>query len=227
MSTTRLLLVPVLWLAAINGSGRLVGLGLLFAGATDFLDGYLARRLNQTSRSGAQLDALADSLLLVSATAWIGLLHPEIIRENSALLAVAAGLYLASLLSSLLKFHRLGNLHLLSSRVAGGGLYAFALVTLITGVYEPLLVWLAAAALMVSSAETLVAHLVLSAVDEEMGSIILAVRRRAESKTTHPIGSARKQRSHAPQSANADGRSASPTSSMPTSAAPTANETRA
>ena len=88
-------------------------------------------------------------------------------------------LYLASLLTSLIKFHRLGTLHLFSSSVAGGSLYSFALVTLITGVYEPLLLWLAAAALIASSAETLVAHLVLSsAVDENMGSIVLAERRR-------------------------------------------------
>jgi phosphatidylglycerophosphate synthase len=227
LSTTRLLVIPVLWFAALNGSGRIVGLGLLLAGATDFLDGHLARRLNQTSSRGAQLDSLADATLLVSATAWIELLHPEILRENTALLAAASGLYLASLLTSLIKFHRLGTLHLFSSRVAGGSLYSFALVTLITGVYEPPLLWLAAAALIASSAETLVAHLVLSAVDENMGSIVLAVRRRAESRTIHPIGSARKQRSHAPQSAKRDGSSASPRSSMPTSAAPTANETRA
>jgi cardiolipin synthase (CMP-forming) len=227
LSATRLVLTAVLWFAALNGSGRLVGLGLLLAGATDFLDGYLARRLNQTSTHGAQLDSLADSALLISATAWIELLHPEILRENTVLVAVAAGLYLVSLLTSLLKFHRLANLHLFSSRVAGGGLYSFAVVTLLTGVYEPLLLWLATAALIVSSAETLVAQLAPSAVDENIGSIVLAVRRRAESRTIHPIGSARKQRSQAPQPANVDGTSASPTSSMPISAAPAASETRA
>jgi phosphatidylglycerophosphate synthase len=227
LSATRLVLTAVLWFAALHGSGRLVGLGLLLAGATDFLDGHLARRLNQTSSRGAQLDSFADAALLVSATAWIELLHPEILRENTALLAAASGIYLASFLTSLIKFHRLGNLHLFSSRVAGGSLYSFALVTLITGVYEAPLLWLAAAALIASSAETLVAHLVLSAVDENMGSIVLAERRRAEIRTIHPIGSARKQRSQAPQSANVDGTSASPTSSMPISTAPTASETRA
>jgi phosphatidylglycerophosphate synthase len=224
LSITRLLLIPVLWVAAHNGAGRLVGFGLLVAGATDFLDGYLARRLHQTSRRGAQLDSVADGLLLISATAWVELLCPQILLQNSALLIVAAGLYIGSLLTSLVKFHRLGNLHLFSSRVAGGGLYSFAVVTLIAGVNEPLLLWLAAVALIVSSAETLAGHLVLSAVDENMGSIFFAVRRRAEIRTVHPIGSATKQRSQAPQAANAEGRSASPTSSMPISAAPTAND---
>ena len=43
--------------------------GLLFAaaGVTDSLDGYLARRLNQTSRLGAFLDPVADKLIVAVA----------------------------------------------------------------------------------------------------------------------------------------------------------------
>ncbi len=37
------------------------------AGITDWLDGYLARRLNQTSRFGAFLDPVADKLLVAVA----------------------------------------------------------------------------------------------------------------------------------------------------------------
>jgi phosphatidylglycerophosphate synthase len=223
----RLLLVPVIWFAALLGNGRLAGVGLLVAGATDFFDGYVARRLHQESGTGARLDSLADTLLLISAMAWIELLHPAILRENTALVAATFGLYLASLLVGLIKFHQLGNLHLYSSKVAGGALYSFAVVTLMTSAYEPVLLWLAAVAFMVSSAETLLAQLLFSAVDENMGSIFLALRRRAESRTIHPIGTARKHRSQAPQSANVVRSSASPTNSIATSAAPNANETRA
>ena len=106
------MLIPVIWFAALLGNGRLVGVGLLLAGATDFLDGYMARRLGQESRTGARLDSLADNLLLVSAMAWIQLLHPEILRENTALVATTVGFYLAPLSVGLLKFHQLGNLHL-------------------------------------------------------------------------------------------------------------------
>ena len=52
--------------------------GLLFAaaGITDSLDGYLARRLNQTSRLGAFLDPVADKLIV--AVALVLLLSKDI-----------------------------------------------------------------------------------------------------------------------------------------------------
>jgi len=70
-----LLLVPNL-ISLGRIAGILVAAGLLFlrqyaaafgvglvAGLTDYLDGYLARRLNQTSQLGALLDSLADILV--------------------------------------------------------------------------------------------------------------------------------------------------------------------
>jgi phosphatidylglycerophosphate synthase len=227
LSGLRLLLIPVIWWVAFLGDGRLVALGLLIAGASDFLDGYIARRLKQESTRGARLDSLVDNLLLMSAAIWFELLHPEILRENAVMVTVTAGIYLSSLAVGLIKFRHLGNLHLYSSKVAGGLLYSFALATLVMGIYSPLLLWLAAIAFMVSSAETLLAQLLLSAVDENMGSLLLALKRRADPWTIQAIGRARKQRSQAPHSANDVGSSARPTSIMPTSAAPTANEVRA
>lgn len=173
LSLTRVLLIPVISYAALRGEGRLVGLGLVIAGMTDFLDGYLARRMGQASARGAQIDSLADILLLFSAAVWIELLHPEILRENAALLAATFGLYVATLVVGFIKFHELRNLRLYSPKAAGGLLYSFAVITLVAGGYEPLLLWLYAAAFMVSSVETLLAQLLFSAVDETMGSILL------------------------------------------------------
>ena len=226
LSGLRLLLIPVIWWVAFLGDGRLVALGLLVAGASDFLDGYIARRLKQESTRGARLDSLADNLLLMSAAIWFQLLHPEILRENAVVVTVTAGIYVSSLAVGWLKFRHLGNLHLYSSKVAGGLLYSFALATLVVGIYSPLLLWLAAIAFMVSSAETLLAQLLLSAVDENIGSLLLALKRRADTRTIQAIGRARKHRSQAPHSANDVGSSARPTSIMPTSAAPTPNEVR-
>jgi cardiolipin synthase (CMP-forming) len=219
----RLLLVPVILWLALLGHGALVGLGLVLAGATDFLDGFLARRLGQESPVGARLDSIADILLLVSAMVCIELLHPEIARENPAVVAGAFSVYFVSLAVGLIKFRRLGNLHLYSAKVAGGLLYAFAVLTLVTGGYDRPLLVLAAVVFTISSLETLAAHLLFSAVDESMGFVLLARTRRAETKTIQARGSARKQRSQAP-TANAVGSRASPTSSTATVAAPKPKE---
>ena len=70
ITLARILLVPVfvviyLW----PGDGTYLIAAALFAlaAATDWLDGYLARRLNQTTPFGAFLDPVADKLIVVSA----------------------------------------------------------------------------------------------------------------------------------------------------------------
>ncbi len=52
----------------------------VLAGVTDWLDGYLARRLNQQSRFGAFLDPVADKLMV--ATALVLLVSDDAIRAS-------------------------------------------------------------------------------------------------------------------------------------------------
>ena len=204
ISAARLLLVPVLWPLAVTGHGRLVGFGLLVAGVTDFLDGQVARRSGRVSRHGARLDAIADSLLLVSTAAWLQVLHPEIVRDAGALLAATAAVYGASITAGMIAFRRLVDPKQLSAKVAGGLLYAFALVTLLTGAYEPLLLRVASLALAISSVEGLVAAIM----------------------TIHERAIAKSPRCQAPQASNDIAIKAGAVNSMPTSARPTASETR-
>jgi phosphatidylglycerophosphate synthase len=152
---------------------------LVAAGVTDFLDGVVARRFGQTSAAGARLDLTADTLLLVSALAWIGLLHPEVLRENTGLIAAAAAVYLVAVGIGIANFRGLPNLHLYSSRLAGGLLYAFAVITLITDRYDRLLLVLAAGAFILSCAETVAGQLMFSVGEAKMGSVVLESRRRA------------------------------------------------
>jgi phosphatidylglycerophosphate synthase len=220
----RFLLIPAIVWLGLAGQGRLVGAALILAGLTDFLDGYLARRLGQQSAHGAWLDSLADSLLLVAAAASLEILHPRILRENTLLFAATFLVFAASVVVGLIKFRKLGNLHLYSSKVAGGLLYSFAVLTLLMGAYEPPLLTVAAGALIVSSAETLLAQLLASSVNEEMGSVLLALSRRADVATTQDIASASKQRSQTPQPLNVVANNATPIASSTSSAAPITTE---
>lgn len=211
ISALRLAMVPLIWPFALAGQARLVGIGLILAGLSDVADGYLARRLRQTSRRGARWDAIADTALMVSAGAWLGVLHPEILRHNAALLALAAIAYATSTSASLIAHGRLVDPRQLSSKVAGGLLYAFALITLLTGAYEPLLLTLALLALTIACAEAL---------------LVALVGKRAERTTTPVRAAPSKQRSQTPHASNEVVSSASPITSNPSSVAATSRSAR-
>ena len=68
LSAARLLGVPVFfWLIVGPEKDGLALIILVISSFTDWLDGYLARRLNQFSRLGELLDPLADRLYVVAA----------------------------------------------------------------------------------------------------------------------------------------------------------------
>lgn len=70
MTLARLASIPVLVVAfysPLRGAGFVAASIFLLAGLTDMLDGWLARKLQQTSRFGAFLDPVADKLIVAAA----------------------------------------------------------------------------------------------------------------------------------------------------------------
>ena len=116
ISFARLLLVPVfLWL--LLGRDNTAGAGWLlgFIGATDWIDGYLARRLDQVSELGKFLDPLADRLAVAAALigglisgdlpAWFAI--ALIVREG---MIAAGALVVGVKVGSKVEVRRLGKL---------------------------------------------------------------------------------------------------------------------
>jgi CDP-diacylglycerol--glycerol-3-phosphate 3-phosphatidyltransferase len=60
-------LVVLVYYLPVPWAGPAAGLLFGLAGVTDWLDGYLARRLDQTSNFGAFLDPVADKLIVSTA----------------------------------------------------------------------------------------------------------------------------------------------------------------
>lgn len=69
----RALLVPVVFWLVIAGHDAAAFVLFVAAGASDALDGYLARRFAWRTELGAYLDPLADKLLIVSIFIGLGL----------------------------------------------------------------------------------------------------------------------------------------------------------
>ncbi|MCP3973222.1 MAG: CDP-alcohol phosphatidyltransferase family protein [bacterium] len=108
ISLARLALIPVLWW--LMASDRAVAAGWLlgFIAGTDWIDGYLARRLNQVSEVGKFLDPLADRIAVTTAVigglvfdilpawfAWAIILREGVIGLGALVIGLRAGTKLA------------------------------------------------------------------------------------------------------------------------------------
>ena len=100
ITLARILLVPVfvviyLW----PGESTYLIAATLFAlaAATDWLDGYLARRLNQTTPFGAFLDPVADKLIVVSALTVLVAQHSTVWLTLPALIIVGREIMISAL----------------------------------------------------------------------------------------------------------------------------------
>jgi cardiolipin synthase len=73
LSLLRLALVPVFLFLLAEGNDAWALIVLAFSSASDFLDGYIARRFNQITRLGQLLDPAADRLYIFAALIGLAL----------------------------------------------------------------------------------------------------------------------------------------------------------
>ncbi|MCG8650489.1 MAG: CDP-alcohol phosphatidyltransferase family protein [Pirellulales bacterium] len=97
-------------LAIVDQISWLAGLAVLLV-FTEWLDGFLARRLRVTSSTGARLDTVADAIFYSSLLLAVVLLRPQMVAQEKIWIVVAVASYLLSWLASGIKFHRLPSYH--------------------------------------------------------------------------------------------------------------------
>jgi cardiolipin synthase len=73
ISLIRIALVPPILLLMLNGRHDVALILFFVAGFSDGLDGFLAKRFNWHSRSGALLDPIADKLLVAGTFVTLGI----------------------------------------------------------------------------------------------------------------------------------------------------------
>lgn len=94
ISALRIAVVPLFWWVLLGE--RDIGMAaalILVIGSTDWVDGYLARRLNQVSDLGKALDPIADRLMVGSAV--VGGLIAGVVPAVIALLLIGRELVMA------------------------------------------------------------------------------------------------------------------------------------
>lgn len=91
LSLSRILSVPIFIVLMLDPSPvRTFAAGIVFslASATDWLDGYLARKWGQVTKMGKLLDPIADKILIMSALVILVELRPNIVHSWMAILII-------------------------------------------------------------------------------------------------------------------------------------------
>jgi cardiolipin synthase (CMP-forming) len=134
LSFIRLAGVPFfLWLLLVREADLWAVAVLAVGGATDWLDGYLARRWNQRSRLGQVLDPMADRAYILATL--IGFAIREIVPWWLVVLLAARDLAMATTIWPALRRRGFASLpvHFLGKAATFSLLYAFPLVLLGSG----------------------------------------------------------------------------------------------
>ena len=92
LTAARVLLVPFFAFLLISGRGKAALLVFAVCGATDVLDGVLARWLRQRTLVGTLLDPIADKLLM--ATAFIVLAYVNIVPLRLAVMVISRDIFI-------------------------------------------------------------------------------------------------------------------------------------
>jgi cardiolipin synthase len=140
ISFIRLLGVPVFWwVLLVEENVGMAAVFIFLIGWTDWIDGYLARRLNQVTNLGKALDPIADRLMIASAV--IGGLIAGVVPPIIAILLILRELFmgvvaliLATKGAGILEVRYLGKL---STFILYGAIPAFYLAE--AGFLEPLM----------------------------------------------------------------------------------------
>lgn len=128
LTFSRLLGVPLfLWLLLGPQADGWALAVLMLSGVTDWADGVLARKFNQTSRLGELLDPVADRLYILATL--VGLVLRDIIPLWLAVLIIGRDLVLACTLPALRRRGLTGlPVHYLGKAATFNLLYAFPLL---------------------------------------------------------------------------------------------------
>lgn len=132
LSGTRVALMPAVLATAIAGSRPWFVVLLVAALTTDALDGFVARRLKAYSDLGRKLDSVADYLTMITGTAGIALLWPEVMRRELPWVCTGFAAFFAVVVHGLVRLGRAPCYHTWASKTGAVGT-AFSLIPLLAG----------------------------------------------------------------------------------------------
>jgi phosphatidylglycerophosphate synthase len=154
LSLARIVCAPVLMLLAAAGEQSIYTWVLVPALLTDAADGWIARGFGLQSRLGARLDTLGDSLVWCAALAGLFAFQYDVLAAHRWLLSAVVAAWMLENVLAWRRYGRLSSFHTVLSKIAGVLLSVYIGVLFLFGHWNWLL-WLAASASLLASAEEL------------------------------------------------------------------------
>ncbi len=152
LTTLRIAAIPVLAALAWRRASEPFAALLIACLLGDVVDGSLARALHATSRLGALLDSVADTLLFFMAFVGALVFHPELARDHGVAFGLAPVAWLAENAAALLRYGRLSSFHTYLSRAAAVAMGVFVGVLFMWGLV-PGLLYVASGLVLVATCE--------------------------------------------------------------------------
>lgn len=136
ISLYRLFSFPFLMIFIFLGHEMLFAFFLWFNLTTDVVDGWIARKFNQTSEIGSRIDSLADTGTYILAITGVFVFKWSDFQPYSIYLYVFVSLFIASRLFAFFKLGMFSGFHSYAARISGYIHGIFFIVLFLIGFYK-------------------------------------------------------------------------------------------
>ncbi len=143
LTLSRILLIPVFAVAYILPEKYYLFAAACFslAALTDWLDGYLARRLGQTTPFGAFLDPVADKLIVVTALALLIGEHSSIWMTIPGLIIICREVFISALREWMAEVNQRGEVKVVLVAQVKTTAQMIAVIVLLANPANPATMW--------------------------------------------------------------------------------------
>ncbi|MBI5066013.1 CDP-alcohol phosphatidyltransferase family protein [Candidatus Woesearchaeota archaeon] len=114
-------------------------IGVFFCAITDFLDGFLARKLKQETVFGAKLDSVADLIFNSSMLLWFYWLFQDFVLLNAFMPILAIVAFLIDFITQFIKHKKIVSLHLWSAKLCAGLFFLLFMLSVLMNKVNPYL----------------------------------------------------------------------------------------
>jgi CDP-diacylglycerol--glycerol-3-phosphate 3-phosphatidyltransferase len=137
LSGLRLLIAPMLIYFAWTGKPNVFLVLLACSLLSDFIDGFIARKLNQASELGGKLDSWGDFATYITVPICAFLLWPDLVRREAPFVIIVVASYGIPVGIGFLKYGRLTSYHTWGAKLSAILVGSTAFILLMGGPPAP------------------------------------------------------------------------------------------